>query len=97
MRARSKLNSKKDRAGTEQISKCIINISSLLALKGVTGTVTYAASKAGLLGLTRSMAVEAADILRGSSVMLRCNAILPGYIETPMIQGWSLTILYSGQ
>lgn len=95
MRARSRLKSKKDHTETQQISKCIINISSLLALKGVTGTVTYAASKAGLLGLTRSMAVEAADILRGGNVMLRCNAILPGYIETPMIQGLSLIIFHS--
>jgi NAD(P)-dependent dehydrogenase (short-subunit alcohol dehydrogenase family) len=67
------------------LSKCIINVSSLLALKGVTGTVTYAASKAGLLGLTRSVAVEASETLRG--VMVRSNAIVPGYIETPMIAG----------
>ncbi|KUL86717.1 hypothetical protein ZTR_03008 [Talaromyces verruculosus] len=89
MRARSRAKSMKDHTEKGQISKCIINISSLLALKGVTGTVTYAASKAGLLGLTRSLAVEAADVLRGGDVMLRCNAILPGYIETPMIQDFS--------
>ena len=92
MRARSRAKSMKDHTEKEHISKCIINISSLLALKGVTGTVTYAASKAGLLGLTRSLAVEAADVLRGGDVMLRCNAILPGYIETPMIQGLSFAI-----
>jgi NAD(P)-dependent dehydrogenase (short-subunit alcohol dehydrogenase family) len=69
-------------------SKCIINISSLLGLKGVTGTVTYAATKAGLLGLTRSVAVEAAETLRGGRrVMVRSNAIVPGYIDTPMIEG----------
>ncbi|KAF7176199.1 hypothetical protein CNMCM7691_001915 [Aspergillus felis] len=64
-------------------SKCIINISSLLAVKGGTGAVPYAASKAGILGLTRSLAVEAAHSLRG--VVIRSNAIVPGYIETPMI------------
>ncbi|KAJ5993555.1 Short-chain dehydrogenase/reductase SDR [Penicillium sp. IBT 35674x] len=64
-------------------SRCIINISSLLALKAGTGAVPYAASKAGLLGLTRSLAVEASASLK--DVVIRSNAILPGYIETPMI------------
>ncbi|OJJ44938.1 hypothetical protein ASPZODRAFT_99981 [Penicilliopsis zonata CBS 506.65] len=65
------------------LSKCIINVSSLLALKGGTGAVSYAASKAGILGLTRSLTVEAAASLR--DVVIRSNAIVPGYIETPMI------------
>ncbi|KAJ5184164.1 hypothetical protein N7492_001780 [Penicillium capsulatum] len=64
-------------------SKCIINVSSLLALKAGTGAVPYAASKAGLLGLTRSLAVEASASLK--DVIIRSNAIVPGYIETPMI------------
>ncbi|KAJ5672009.1 Short-chain dehydrogenase/reductase SDR [Penicillium longicatenatum] len=64
-------------------SRCIINISSLLALKSGTGAVPYAASKAGLLGLTRSLAVEASASLK--DVVIRSNVILPGYIETPMI------------
>lgn len=64
-------------------SKCIINVSSLLALKAGTGAVPYAASKAGLLGLTRSLAVEASASLK--DVAIRSNAIVPGYIETPMI------------
>ncbi|KAL5364913.1 hypothetical protein BJX96DRAFT_140151 [Aspergillus floccosus] len=68
-------------------SKCIINISSLLAVKGGTGAVPYAASKAGLLGLTRSVAVEAGASLR--DVVVRSNVILPGYIETPMIADFS--------
>lgn len=69
-------------------SKCIINVSSLLALKAGTGAVPYAASKAGLLGLTRSLAVEASASLK--DVVIRSNAILPGYIETPMIAGMSI-------
>ncbi|KAF7594452.1 hypothetical protein BBP40_009274 [Aspergillus hancockii] len=81
-------NRLKDRTGdTRPASKCIINISSLLALKGGNGAVPYAASKAGLLGLTRSLAVEAGVSLRG--VAIRSNAIVPGYIETPMIAGFS--------
>ncbi|GLA76516.1 reductase [Aspergillus tubingensis] len=68
-------------------SKCIINISSLLAHKSGTGAVPYAASKAGILGLTRSVAVEAAASLR--DVVVRSNAIVPGYIETPMISDFS--------
>jgi NAD(P)-dependent dehydrogenase (short-subunit alcohol dehydrogenase family) len=71
------------------LSKCIINISSLLAVKGGTGAVTYAASKAGLLGLTRSTAVEAANSLKG--VAVRSNAIVPGYIETSMIESETLS------
>ncbi|KAE8414058.1 hypothetical protein BDV36DRAFT_15604 [Aspergillus pseudocaelatus] len=81
-------NRLKSRTGeTRPASKCIINISSLLALKGGTGAVPYAASKAGLLGLTRSLTVEAAGSLR--NVVVRSNAIVPGYIETPMIADFS--------
>ncbi|RAK86304.1 3-oxoacyl-acyl carrier protein reductase [Aspergillus costaricaensis CBS 115574] len=72
-------------SGNPASSKCIINISSLLAHKSGTGAVPYAASKAGVLGLTRSVAVEAAASLR--DVVVRSNAIVPGYIETPMISG----------
>ncbi|KAI9844940.1 MAG: hypothetical protein M1838_001972 [Thelocarpon superellum] len=57
---------------------CIINISSLLGVKGGKGSVAYAASKAGLLGLTRSLAAE----IGPSNV--RVNAIVPGYVETQM-------------
>jgi NAD(P)-dependent dehydrogenase (short-subunit alcohol dehydrogenase family) len=86
-------------AGTKPASKCIINVSSLLALKAGTGAVPYAASKAGLLGLTRSLAVEASASLK--DVVIRSNAIVPGYIETPMIAGkqryhalWGMTTDY---
>lgn len=74
-------------------SRCIINISSLLAHKGGTGAVPYAASKAGLLGLTRSFAVEAAALLKDKGVMVRSNVIVPGYIETPMTAGEFFTML----
>jgi len=56
----------------------IINISSVVVRTGQAGQVNYAASKAGLIGLTRSMAREVAS--RGITV----NAVAPGYIETPM-------------
>ena len=91
---RSRLRNRNDPAtGNKPPSKCIINVSSLLALKAGTGAVPYAASKAGLLGLTRSLAVEASASLR--DVVVRSNAIVPGYIETPMIAGMWLTG-YSG-
>ncbi|KAJ6183891.1 hypothetical protein N7519_005192 [Penicillium mononematosum] len=64
-------------AGTKPPSKCIINVSSLLALKGGTGAVPYAASKAGLLGLTRSLAVEASASMK--DIVIRSNAIVPDF------------------
>ncbi|KAJ9291350.1 hypothetical protein DTO021C3_1150 [Paecilomyces variotii] len=72
-------------------SKCIINVSSLLSHKGGTGAVPYAASKAGLLGLTRSLTVEASETLR--DVVIRSNVLVPGYIETPMIEDMAPTEL----
>ncbi len=62
----------KRRSGT------ILNISSVVGISGNAGQTNYAASKAGLLGFTRSLARELAS--RG----IRCNAIAPGYIETDM-------------
>jgi 3-oxoacyl-[acyl-carrier protein] reductase len=56
----------------------IVNISSIVGRTGQAGQVNYAASKAGLIGLTLSLAREVAS--RGITV----NAIAPGYIETPM-------------
>lgn len=56
----------------------IINISSVVGRTGQAGQVNYAATKAGLIGLTRSLAREVAS--RGVTV----NAVAPGYIETPM-------------
>jgi 3-oxoacyl-[acyl-carrier protein] reductase len=56
----------------------IINISSVVGRTGQAGQVNYAATKAGLIGLTRSLAREVAS--RGITV----NAVAPGYIETPM-------------
>lgn len=56
----------------------ILNITSVVGLTGNAGQANYAASKAGLVGLTKSVAKELAG--RG----VRCNAIAPGFIETDM-------------
>lgn len=59
---------------------CIINISSVAGLMGNAGQCNYAASKAGLIGLTKSVAKELAP--KG----IRCNAIAPGFIRTDMTE-----------
>ncbi len=59
-------------------SGVILNISSVVGISGNAGQSNYAASKAGLIGFTRSVARELA------SRQIRCNAIAPGYIETDM-------------
>jgi 3-oxoacyl-[acyl-carrier protein] reductase len=58
----------------------IINIASVVGLTGNAGQSNYAASKAGLIGLTKSVAKELAS--RG----IRCNAIAPGFIKTDMTE-----------
>ena len=68
----------------------IINLTSVVGLKGNAGQGNYAASKAGIIGFTKSMALELGS--RG----IRSNAIAPGFIETEMtdkldpatVQGW---------
>ena len=68
----------------------IINMSSVVGVKGNAGQANYAASKAGMIGFTKSVALEL------GSRSIRCNAIAPGFIETEMtekldektVQGW---------
>ncbi|MBO5561469.1 MAG: 3-oxoacyl-[acyl-carrier-protein] reductase, partial [Firmicutes bacterium] len=62
----------------KQKSGSIINMSSVVGLMGNIGQVNYAASKAGVIGLTKSVARELAS--RG----ITCNAIAPGFIKTSM-------------
>ena len=64
----------------KQRSGSIINISSVVGVQGNAGQANYAASKAGMIGFTKSVALEL------GSRNIRCNAIAPGFIETEMTQ-----------
>jgi len=58
----------------------IINMSSIIGIRGNAGQSSYAASKAGIIGFTKSIAHEL------GSRNIRCNAIAPGFVETDMTQ-----------
>ncbi len=72
----------------------IINMSSVVGVKGNAGQANYAASKAGIIGFTKSIALEL------GSRNIRCNALAPGFIETEMtdkldekvVDGWRQSI-----
>jgi 3-oxoacyl-[acyl-carrier protein] reductase len=64
----------------------IINISSIVGLTGNAGQSNYAASKAGMIGFTKSVAKEL------GSRNVRCNAIAPGFIETEMTDALDATV-----
>ncbi|MBK6266642.1 3-oxoacyl-[acyl-carrier-protein] reductase [Marivirga sp. S37H4] len=74
----------------KQKSGSIINMTSVVGIKGNAGQANYAASKAGIIGFTKSVALEL------GSRNIRSNAIAPGFIETEMtdaldektVQGW---------
>lgn len=74
----------------KQRSGSIINMSSVVGVKGNAGQSNYAASKAGIIGFSKSIALEL------GSRNIRCNVIAPGFIETEMtakldektVQGW---------
>ena len=59
---------------------CIVNISSMWGLRGASCEVPYACSKAALIGLTRSLALELAPS------HIRVNCVAPGVIETDMLR-----------
>ncbi|NUL83299.1 MAG: 3-oxoacyl-[acyl-carrier-protein] reductase [Armatimonadetes bacterium] len=61
----------------------IVNITSIAGIRGNAGQCNYAASKAGLIGLTQSIALEIGS--RG----VTCNAVAPGFIDTEMTEGLS--------
>jgi len=61
-------------------SGSIINMSSIIGIRGNAGQSSYAASKAGIIGFTKSIAAEL------GSRNIRCNAIAPGFVETDMTQ-----------
>ena len=78
----------------KQRSGSIINMSSVVGIKGNLGQANYAASKAGIIGFSKSVALELGS--RG----IRCNVVAPGFIETEMtsnldenvLKGWRNSI-----
>lgn len=78
------------RAMLKQRKGSIINMSSVVGVKGNAGQTNYAASKAGIIGFSKSVALEL------GSRNIRCNVIAPGFIETEMtakldentVKGW---------
>ena len=64
-----------------QGSGSIVNCASILGLQGQSRTAAYSAAKAGVVNLTRTLALEAAK--HG----VRVNAVCPGYIDTPLLSG----------
>ncbi len=67
--------------GLREAGGCIVNVSSIWGQTGAACEAAYSAAKAGLIGLTRALAKEAAPAVR-------VNAIAPGVIETPMMNGF---------
>ena len=73
---------------TKSVQKCmlkarkgsIINLSSIVGVKGNAGQANYAASKSAIIGFSKSIALEL------GSRNIRCNVVAPGYIETEMTQ-----------
>lgn len=65
----------------------IINMTSIVGIRGNAGQSNYAASKAGIIGFTKSIALEL------GSRNIRCNAIAPGFIETEMTRALDTKVL----
>ena len=78
----------------KQRNGSIINMSSVVGIKGNAGQTNYSSSKSAIIGFTKSTALEL------GSRNIRCNAIAPGFIETEMtksldqkiVEGWTKTI-----
>ena len=66
---------------------CIVNISSMWGLRGASCEVTYSATKAALIGLTRSLAAELAP------THIRVNCVAPGVIQTDMLRALPAEVL----
>ncbi len=75
----------------KQKSGCIVNISSISGILGNPGQTNYAASKAGVIGFTKSLARELA------SREIRVNAVAPGFIETEMTEKLSESAVEAGK
>ncbi|KAL3491848.1 short chain dehydrogenase/ reductase [Aspergillus germanicus] len=68
------------RTGSEPQRGAIVNISSIFGIRSFTSVGAYSATKAGILGMTRTDAIDYA------AEGIRINSVLPGYVKTPMVE-----------
>ena len=77
----AKMRAKRGETRAEAYDPCIVNVASVLATHGGRGSSVYAASKAGVVGLTRALAGELGPL------GVRVNCVNPGFIGTKMLEG----------
>ena len=86
--SRQQQDSQDDQAPANNLpTASIVNVASLLGMKGGRGSSIYAASKAGVIAFSRALALECGAKSAGIDAAIRVNTIVPGYVDTGMTEG----------